>query len=213
MTSSSITVIGADDPLGEAVMREALVRGLSVHATARRPEQLPTLSRALRVVEARPSAQHELGPAISGSGAVVLGLSPQLDAEPTMRVTDAAIATARAMREAGVQRLAAASSLDLAGPSTVPSALRSLLGPVHDRLHHGGLQDLRRLERLLAGSGLDWTVLRTGTLVDLLGTKQQRVVPLARGASRTLARDDLARALVDQALRPGGEPRVAAVTA
>lgn len=107
----------------------------------------------------------------------------------------------------------AASSLDLAGPSAAPNALRSLLAPVHDRLHHGGLQDLRRLERLLASSGLDWTVLRAGQLVDLLGTREQRVVPVETGASRTLAREDLARALVDQALRPGEEPRVLAVTA
>ena len=213
MTSSSITVIGADDPLGEAVVREALVRGMPVHATAVRPEQLPTLSRELNVVRARPAVQHELVPAISGTDAVVLGLSPLLGAEPTMRVTDAAIATVRAMREAGVRRLTAASSLDLAGPSAVPSALRSLLAPVHQRLHHGGMQDLRRLERLLAGSGLDWTVLRAGQLVDLLGTREQRIVPLEDGASGTLAREDLARALVDQALRPGQEPRVQAVTA
>src|SRR5690625_3241849 len=155
MTSSSITVIGADDPLGEAVVGEALVRGLLVQATAVHPEQLPRLSPTLRVVRARPAVQHELVPAISGTDAVVLGLSPRLGSEPTMRVTDAAIATARAMRAAGVPRLMAASSLDLAGPSAAPNALRSLLAPVHDRLHHGGLQDLRRLERLLASSGLD----------------------------------------------------------
>src|SRR5690625_1220189 len=213
MTSSSITVIGADDPLGEAVVREALVRGLLVQATAVHPEQLPRLSPTLRVVRAQPAVQHELVPAISGTDAVVLGLSPLLGAEPTMRVTDAAIATVRAMREAGVRRLTAASSLDLAGPSAAPSALRSLLAPVHQRLHHGGMQDLRRLERLLAGSGLDWTVLRAGQLVDLLGTREQRIVPLEDGARGTLAREDLARALVDQALRPGQEPRVQAVTA
>src|SRR5690625_5538020 len=76
MTSSSITVIGADDPLGEAVVREALVRGLLVQATAVHPEQLPRLSPTLRVVRARPAVQHELVPAISGTDAVVLGLSP-----------------------------------------------------------------------------------------------------------------------------------------
>lgn len=213
MTRRSITVIGADDPLGEAVVREALVRGLSVRATTPRPHQFPTLSRELAVVRARPEAQHELTPAITGADAVVLGLSPQLGAEPTMRITDAAIATARAMREAGVRRLTAASSIDLAGPSAAPTALRSLLTPLHDRLHHGGLQDLRRLEQLLAGSGLDWTVLRVGALVELLGTREQRTAPVAEGASRSVAREDLAHALLDQALHPGTEPRLLAVTA
>lgn len=213
MTRRSITVIGADDPLGEAVVREALVRGLSVRATTPRPRQLPTLSRELSVVRARPDSQHELTPALTGADAVVLGLSPQLGLQPSMRITDTAIAAARAMREAGVRRLTAASSIDLAGPSAAPSALRSLLGPLHDRLHHGGLQDLRRMEQLLAGSGLDWTVLRAGALVELLGTRKQRTVPIEEGASRSVAREDLAHALLDQALRPGAEPRLLAVTA
>lgn len=130
-----------------------------------------------------------------------------------MRLTEAAIAMARAMREAGIRRVTAASSIDLAGPSAAPAALRSLLAPLHDRLHHGGLQDLRRLEQLMAGSGLDWTVLRAGALVELLGTREQRTGPVAEGASRSVAREDLAHALLDQTLHPGTEPRLLAVSA
>src|SRR5690625_2415468 len=139
MTSSSITVIGADDPLGEAVVREALVRGLLVQATAVHPEQLPRLSPTLRVVRARPAVQHELVPAISGTDAVVLGLSPRLGSEPTMRVTDAAIATARAMRAAGVPRLMAAPRLELAGPSGAAAGPRPLRGAGADEPRRGAL--------------------------------------------------------------------------
>lgn len=206
-------MIGADDPLGEAVVREALVRGCSVRATAPLPDRVPRLSPALQVLRAQSEVQEELVPAVRGADAVVLALSPQLGAEASMLATESAIATVRALREAGVRRLVAVSSTEVAGPTAAPVALRRVLGPVHHRLHHGGLQDLRRLEHLLAGSGLDWTVLRSGRLTDLLGTGEHALVPAHEDGSRTIAREDLARALVDQALSPGQDPRVLAVRA
>lgn len=213
---TTLTVIGADDPLGEAVMREALVRGLTVRVTATRAELIPRLSPRLRVHTADPQDQQSLLPAVDGADAVVLGLSPQPAGAPSMRLTDTVIALVRAMREAGAQRLVAASSLELGGraPETAATALAHSLVRGARRLGpHGGIQDLERLEQLCEGSGLDWTVLRAGSLTELLGTKRARTVPLAEGGDAQLAREDLACALLDQALQPGQRPRVAAVTA
>lgn len=204
MAQRSITVIGADDELGEAVVREALVRGLHVTATAAAPERVPTFSPALQVQRARSDSQEELEPAVRGCDAVVLGLSPRLDRDPSMRATDTAIAAVRAMRAAGVSRLVAVSSTEL----TDSSRLR---GPLRRGLHRGGLQDLVRLERLLEGSGVDWTVLRSGRLTDLLGTRTPQVQQVQDVAVSPVPRDDLARALVDQALVAGSDPRVLAV--
>lgn len=237
MTQSRITVVGADDPLGEAVVREALVRGLQVTATAQQPDRLPRLSPDLQLVAARPDAQAEIAAAVRGSDAAVLALSPLPGAEPTMRLTDATIATVRALRAESVPRLVAASSTELSTASRAGTSisvadadaepagaflriahrstgqLRAALAPIRRRRHHGGLQDLRRLELLLAGSGLDWTVLRVGALTDLLGTKRLQVVPAADGGSPSIAREDLAHALLDQAVRPGQEPRLCAIRA
>jgi putative NADH-flavin reductase len=213
---TTVTVIGADDPLGEAVMREALVRGLAVQATAARAEQIPRLSPRLQLHTADPQDQSSLLPAVDGADAVVLGLTPQTTGAPSMRLTDTVIALVRAMREVGAQRLVAASSLELGGraPETGATALaRSLARSARRVGPRGGLQDLQRLEQLCAGSGLDWTVLRAGSLTDLLGTKRARSVALAEGGDAQLAREDLACALLDQALRPGRRPRLAAVTA
>ncbi|MCT2177604.1 NAD(P)H-binding protein [Brachybacterium muris] len=205
MAFKTLTVIGADDLLGEAVVREALVRGLRVRGTAPLPQRVPRLSPEFEVLRAEAGSQDDLEPAVKGADAVVLALTPQLVADPTMQATDAAIAAVRAMRAAGVERLVAVSSIELADPARV-------LGPLRRRLHHGGLQDLRRLERLLAGSGLDWTVLRAGRPTDLLGTREQSVGTRHDEGSRALPREDLARALVDQALTGGSEPRVLTVT-
>lgn len=206
MAQQTLTVIGADDPLGEAVVREALVRGLHVRATAPLPRRVPRLSPELEVLRAECGSQEDLEPAVQGADAVILALTPQLGIDPTMLATDAAIAAVRAMRTAGVHRLVGVSSTELSDASR-------LRGPLLRRLHHGGLQDLRRLERLLSGSGLDWTVLRSGRTTDLLGTREQTVGSAHEEASRALPREDLARALVDQALAPGSEPRILTVSA
>lgn len=206
MAQQTLTVIGADDPLGEAVVREALVRGLRVRATAPLPRRVPRLSPELEVLRAESGSQEDLEPAVRGADGVVLALTPQLVHDATMLATDAAIAVVRAMRAVGAQRLVGVSSTELSDSSR-------LWGPLRRRLHHGGLQDLRRLERLLAGSGLDWTVLRAGRTTDLLGTREQVVGSALEQGDRTLPREDLARALVDQALAEGREPRILTVTA
>lgn len=206
MAQQTLTVIGADDPLGEAVVREALVRGLRVRATAPLPRRVTRLSPELEVLRAESGSQEDLEPAVRGADGVVLALTPQLVHDATMLATDAAIAAVRAMRAVGAQRLVGVSSTELSDSSR-------LWGPLRRRLHHGGLQDLRRLERLLAGSGLDWTVLRAGRTTDLLGTREQVVGSALEQGDRTLPREDLARALVDQALAEGREPRILTVTA
>ncbi|MCT1384775.1 NAD(P)H-binding protein [Brachybacterium sp. p3-SID1565] len=206
MAQQTLAVIGADDPLGEAVVREALVRGLRVLATAPLPRRVPRLSPELEVLRAESGSQEDLEPAVRGADGVVLALTPQLVHDATMLATDAAIAAVRAMRAVGAQRLVGVSSTQLSDSSR-------LWGPLRRRLHHGGLQDLRRLERLLAGSGLDWTVLRAGRTTDLLGTREQVVGSSLEHGDRTLPREDLARALVDQALAEGREPRILTVTA
>jgi uncharacterized protein YbjT (DUF2867 family) len=70
---------------------------------------------------------------------------------------------------------------------------------------------------LLEASGADWTVLRAGRLTDLLGTRKPMLLAAEQGArvpaSRRIPREDLARALVDQALVPGQDPRVLVVAA
>lgn len=213
---TTLTVIGADDPLGEAVMREALVRGLTVRATAAHAELIPRLSPRLQVHAADPQDQRALRSAVDGADAMVLGLSPQPAGAPTMRMTDTVIALVRAMREARTTRLVVPSSLELGGLAAENGAAgraRSLARGARRIGPRGGLRDLERLEQLCEGSGMDWTVLRAGSLTDLLGTKRARCVPLSVGGDAQLAREDLACALLDQALQPGHRPRVAAVTA
>lgn len=212
MTPSRVTVIGADSPLGEAVLREVLVRGLEVTASATRPERVARISPSLRVLRADHLVQDELRTTVEGADAVVLGLTPALGAEPTMERTNTTIALVRAMRQAGVRRLVAASHIDVDGPRSGAAALRGLLGPVRERRWNGGLADLRRMEMLLDRSGLSTAVLRAGRLVDLLGTGVYRLVAPEEATGGRLPREDLARALVDQALASDAVTGVRAVT-
>lgn len=206
MTPAHLTVIGADEELGEAVVREALVRGLTVTATAADPSRIARITADLRILAADPRSAEDLHRAITrhraidGSDAVVLGIGPDTGNEPTMSRTEATIAAVRAMRRADVDRLVAASHADLGGPSMVPPRLRGPLVPLHRRLERGSLADMRRMEVLLESSGLRTTVLRSGRLVDLLGSKAYRLATPQEALASPLPREDLARAMVDQSL-------------
>lgn len=206
-----LAVIGADDRLGEAVVREAVVRGLAVTATAADPARVARISAGLEVRGARESCEAELREAVQGADAVVLGLDPQLGSAPTTRRTDAAIALVRAMRAAGLGRLVAASHVDLAGPALLPRAVRGALAPLRARLDQGALADLRRMEHLLESASLDTTVLRAARLSEVLGSGAYRLVPPSEAVAASLPREDLARALVDQALEGSSARPVYAV--
>ncbi|MFC0676038.1 NAD(P)H-binding protein [Brachybacterium hainanense] len=206
-----LVVIGADDQLGEAVMREAVVRGLAVTATAADPAAVARFTRDLEVRGAAPSSEDELAAAVAGADAVVLGHGTELGSEPTMSRTDTTIALVRALRAVGVGRLVAASHVDLDGPARAPRALRGALAPLRRLAGGGSIADLRRMELLLETSGLRTTVLRAGRIIDLLGSKAYRLVPPEEAGAAPLPREDLARALVDQALEPASSRAVYAV--
>jgi len=209
--STRLAVIGADDPLGEAVVREALVRGIAVTATAPDPSRVARVTADLEVRAARERSEEDLREAISGADAVVLGIGTRLSSPPTMIRTDTAVALVRAMRALGLPRLVAASHVDLAGPARAPRAVRAALAPLRTALHQGSVADLRRMEHLLGSSGLATTVLRAGRLTDLLGSKAYRLVAPEEAVAAPLPLEDLARALVDQALEASSARPVYAV--
>lgn len=229
-----IAVIGADSVLGEAVTRDAILRGIPVRSIAEHPERVARISPAQEIFALSGTETSALEAALHGARGVILALEP----DPRVDRTALVLATLRAMRALEIERVVASSSLALLGPAEDPqadtrlaaaaasvarSALRALpLRRSEQRAPQAvpapaQLLDLRRMEMLLAGSGLDWSLVRAGSLSDLLGTRTARLVPAdgagRDAATRTVAREDLARMLLELALAPGTEPRLHAVAA
>ncbi|PWH06675.1 hypothetical protein DEO23_06995 [Brachybacterium endophyticum] len=210
-----LAVFAADSLLGEAVARDALLRACEVVSAAEDPSLVAQVSPAQQIIGIDPGDPVGLLAALDGASAVILALEPDpVPGAHRCDLSELLVSVVRAMRRTGVGRLVSSSSLALSGEAADPRVDRSTRRAARDLLTalrtevspEDHTRELRRCEMLLDGSGTDWTVLRAGRLTDLLGTRRPRLVDAASAtdaSSRRIAREDLARALVDQALVPG----------
>jgi putative NADH-flavin reductase len=198
-----LTIIAATGGVGQQLLEQALAAGHDVTAVVRNPGKL---SREVHAVTTDLTAPDPaaLESAIAGADAVLSGLGPHSNADAGIasRGTSAIVA---AMQATGVRRIVVVS----AGPvSTVPSArrpdppkhdpgdgffMRYLFSKIAGARFGKVYVDLARMEDLLAGSGLDWTVVRPQQLTDkpLTGTYRTAYGQNLRGGW-TVPRADVA---------------------
>jgi putative NADH-flavin reductase len=198
-----LTIIAATGGVGQQLLEQALAAGHDVTAVVRNPGKL---SREVHAVTTDLTAPDPaaLESAIAGADAVLSGLGPHSNADAGIasRGTSAIVA---AMQATGVRRIVVVS----AGPvSTVPSPsrpdppkhdpgdgffMRYLFSKIAGARFGKVYADLARMEDLLAGSGLDWTVVRPQQLTDkpLTGTYRTAYGQNLRGGW-TVPRADVA---------------------
>lgn len=215
-----LTIIAATGGVGRQLLSQALEAGHDVTAVARNPARLPgdvlAAGRA-RVVAADLSAPDPqvLESAIAGADAVLSALGPHNNRDAGIAAPGTRAITA-AMRATGVRRIVAIS----ASPAgTTPSPGRPD-PPRHDPgdgffMRHVGMriastlygkvyEDLALMEDVLAGSGLDWTILRPPQLSDkpLTGTYRTAYGRNLRGG-RIVPRADVAHYMLAVLSQPG----------
>ncbi|MFV8052918.1 NAD(P)-dependent oxidoreductase [Mycobacterium sp. 48b] len=165
-----IVIFGANGATGRLLTRQALDAGHTVVAVTRHPGQFPITDAALTVAEADVRDAAAVTAVIDGADAVLstLGVTFTMDPVDTYSVGVGNIVTA--MRATGVDRLAVVSSTAIAdypGRTDTPLALR-VVQPVISRIFGKTLYaDMRRMEDIVAGSGLNWTIVRPSGLFDL----------------------------------------------
>ena len=160
-----LTIIAATGGVGPELLEQATAEGHDVTAVVRNPRQL---SRSVRIVTvdmaaADPAALEPRRPALRPWP------SPDADAGIAAQGTRAIVV---AMQAAGVRRIVAVSA---APGSTVPTPsnpstpkhdagdgffMRHMLSHVASARLGKVFADLAQMEDILAGSGLDWTVIR-----------------------------------------------------
>lgn len=164
-----IVIFGANGATGRLLTRRALDGGHTVVAVTRHPEQFPIAGAALAVAEADVRTPAAVTDVVDGADAVLsaLGVTFTMDPVDTYSVGVSNIVTA--MRATGVDRLAVVSSTAIAeypGRTDTPFALR-VVQPLISRVFGRTLYaDMRRMEDIVAGSGLDWTIVRPSGLFD-----------------------------------------------
>lgn len=179
-------ILGATGGTGAQLTKQALDRGHSVTAFARSPQKI-TPSQKLQIVGGDPRDPGELERALREHDAVLSALG---STGKDSILEDAARGTVEAMRRANVRRLAAI-SMALLFPDVGPA------GPFLRFFLRKHMRDSEAMEKVIAASDLDWTIVRPPRLTNALLTGRYRVSERKMPPGRSISRADCAHAILD----------------
>jgi len=181
-------VIGATGRTGREVVQQALARGHDVTAFIRSPESIPLRSERLTALKGNVMDENQLFGAIKGHDAVISTLGPRRPFKPSSLLHDSALATTRAMKHSGVKRLLVLSAA--AHFPGIPNRIVSFILRNH-------MRDSLRMEDVVKGSGLDWTIARPPRLTQGNYTTYRSREGAAPKMGFSLARKAVAAFMVD----------------
>ena len=192
-----LTIFGASGGTGRELVQQALAGGHEVTAVVRDPARLGVPAHpGLQVVTADVMDPASILPAVTGADAVLTAAGPR-GTGPTTVITDSVRSIAAAMAKAGTRRLLAVSGSIVADDGE-DFALRYVLKPVARRtfLRHV-CADMRQAEADIAGTDLDWTIVRPPALTGGPATGRYRTA-FDRGLARGIrvSRADLAACML-----------------
>jgi uncharacterized protein YbjT (DUF2867 family) len=194
-----ILIFGASGPTGRLLVDQALAAGHKVTAVTRRPDAIEERDR-LAVVVADATDPDAVLAVMPGHGAVLSVLGATLSRKPVSLYSRAAANITAAMRQHGVRRLVAVSS-SVTDPAWRPSGeffFNTVLDPlVNRRLGRTVHDDMRRMEALIRGTDLDWTIVRASGLFSHPEVTDYLVEPDSADGVFT-ARTDLAAGMLAQ---------------
>jgi uncharacterized protein YbjT (DUF2867 family) len=210
----NIVAFGANGPTGRLLTAQAIGAGHRVTAFTRQPESFPLSGNELRVFAGDVHDAAAVAAAIEGQDAVLSTLGVPYGKEPITVYSDGAANILAGMRQHRVARLACVSS-SATDPSAGPHGgwffehvLQAYVTGVLGRTLY---DDMRRMEALVAGSDLDWTIVRPSGLFDA-----EKVTDYASAESylpgKFTSRTDLANFVLAQATDASYSRKFAAVT-
>ncbi len=200
-----ILVIGAAGKTGEALVKQALAEGHTVTAFVHDAKGFE--GPGAEVIEGDVLDAAVVERAVEGQDAVLDALGGHTPWKKTTLETNAARNLIEAMHKHGVKRLMVISAIGVGGTGDlVPSWYEHLIVPT---LLRGVIKDKEQMEPVVEASGLEWTLVRPGHLVD--GERTGVVKMFEPGSGETahkITRADLAAWMLEQ-LRSGSYLRQA----
>ncbi|MFK4269189.1 NAD(P)-dependent oxidoreductase [Streptomyces milbemycinicus] len=197
-----ITVFGATGGTGQHLVNQALEAGHHVTAVVRDPARLQQADHP-RLEAVKADLQHlkAITEAVKGQDAVVSALGPRGKDDITV-CSDGARAIITAMRATDSRRLivvtASGHIVDEGdGPFT-----RGMVKPMLRRFLRDGFADFARTDQAVKASGLDWTIMRPPRLTDGRRRAYRTATDRNVRGGITIARADLADAILTAAADP-----------
>jgi putative NADH-flavin reductase len=185
-----ITVVGATGRTARHVLAEGGRRGHELTALTRRPRALDDPAALAAAIEGDGRDPHAVRKAIDGADAVISTVPGAVRNDPH-RLADVTGVLTQAMADLGVRRLVVTSVYPIIvdDPPLSMAILRRLLATPY--------ADNAAMERLVAASGLDWTIARLNRLTNKPATGRARTSRGLLAKPRAIARADVAAVLLD----------------
>ena len=164
-----IALFGANGQTGRLATALALNAGHEVVAVTRRPQEFPLSGPGLTVIEADVRDASAVRPVVTGVDAVVSTLGVTFTREQVDTYSVGTSNVVAAMQAAKTRRLIVVSSTAAYPTRRSGSTLTlRLVEPIITRtIGKTVYDDVRRMEDVVRGSGLDWTIVRPSGLFDL----------------------------------------------
>ncbi|MFH9134321.1 NAD(P)-dependent oxidoreductase [Streptomyces sp. NPDC017524] len=192
-----LVVFGAHSPTGRLVTAMAMAAGHTVTAITLRPADFPFCDHRVQVAAADAMDADAVDWVVRGHDAVISVIGAPSSWKPVTVCSQIAYNIVKAAINHGVRRLLCVGSAALDAADLSPAALlrQRAMRPVVLASSHAVQRDVRCMEKIVRGNGLDWTLFRPGRLVGRSDVTDYRIV--TRPAPRLLtSRVDLAHALV-----------------
>jgi len=197
-----LAVFGANGPTGRLLTRLALDEDHDVVAFTRRPDAFPVRHRRLEVAAGDVHDAAAVASAIDGTSAVLSTLGVPFAKTPVSVYSGGVANIIAGMHAAGIKRFACVSS-SAVGPHPEPLGgfiFEKIMQPyVVNKLGRTVYDDMRRMEAIVSGSDLAWTIVRPSGLFEAQAVSAYGVA-IDHVGYRFTARIDLADCLLRQAL-------------
>ncbi len=202
-----LAVFGATGRTGRPLVEQALAAGHTVVVGARAPQKLGLSHERLHVVQGDTADAAHVARVVGGADlgttvdAVALGLGPTKSSPPRFMET-AARNVVVAMREHGVRRVVSVSGAAVRDPQDEPGLGPAITRGIMSVVAKSLLEDSQAHVETLRASGLDWTVVRGPRLTEGDPTGRYRLGFFAMAPSHSIARADVATAMLHLIERP-----------
>jgi putative NADH-flavin reductase len=197
-----LAVFGANGPTGRLLTQLALDEHHDVVAFTRHPAAFPIEHRRLEIVAGDVHDAAAVASAIDGTDAVVSTLGVPFAKTPITVYSDGVTNIIAGMHAADIKRVVCVSS-SAVGPHTEPLGgfvFEKIMQPyVINKLGKTLYDDMRRMEATVAGSDLNWTIVRPSGLIEAPAVSEYGVA-IDNIGYRFTARIDLADCLLRQAV-------------
>jgi putative NADH-flavin reductase len=162
-----LVIFGATGGTGSQLLTQALDGGHEVTIIARNPDNAARRGHAnLTVLVGDVLEPSTWVAGMAGHDAILSCLGSTDRKRPTTVYSRGTANIIEAMRTSGVRRLMCLSSAGLEIPPDTPLPVRLVTSVVIQRLYRHGYDDMAIMERTVATSDTDWTVIRAPMLTD-----------------------------------------------